>query len=257
MLMKHPLGNYRFMVGIAPYSCGVIAEPGFEIVHVTFRRSQPWRAGFEAAAETLAGAGLSRSDLCAVHLRCPAPYTMEGFLEFNAHYTQLLRTWNVYVGDVNPIARTNVAPSHDPPPETHMVAFSFVRPAVDEGTCWPRQGPSFVVAGAGELREGTLVDAGIIRRGETSAHALAEKTEYVMQVMADRLHVLGATWSDVHRINIYTIHPLDRLAREIICPQAGGASSQGLHWFLARPPVIDIEYEMDLRGGTVEYIVGD
>ena len=33
-LIDHPTGNYRFLPGIAPYSCGVVSAPGYEIAHV-------------------------------------------------------------------------------------------------------------------------------------------------------------------------------------------------------------------------------
>ena len=38
-LTDHPTGNYRFLPGIAPYSCGVVSSPAFEIVQVTFQGS--------------------------------------------------------------------------------------------------------------------------------------------------------------------------------------------------------------------------
>lgn len=33
-LIDNPKGNYKFLSGIAPYSCGVIAMPGYEIIRV-------------------------------------------------------------------------------------------------------------------------------------------------------------------------------------------------------------------------------
>ena len=53
LLTDHPSGNYRFLPGIAPYSCGVVASPGFEIVYVTFQQPPPYRRGFERIAEYL------------------------------------------------------------------------------------------------------------------------------------------------------------------------------------------------------------
>src|SRR2546428_6072816 len=40
-----PGGNYRFLPGIAPFSSGVIALPGYQVVHVTLRAPIPWRGG--------------------------------------------------------------------------------------------------------------------------------------------------------------------------------------------------------------------
>ena len=47
MLIAHPKGHYHFLQGIDPYSCGIIADPGYEIIHVTLAEALPWRAGFE------------------------------------------------------------------------------------------------------------------------------------------------------------------------------------------------------------------
>ena len=40
-------GHYEFLPGIAPFSSGVVAGPGYQVVHVTLRRSLPYRQGFE------------------------------------------------------------------------------------------------------------------------------------------------------------------------------------------------------------------
>ena len=41
MLAENKLGNYCFLKGIAPYSAGVVAEVGFEIIHVRLSRYVP------------------------------------------------------------------------------------------------------------------------------------------------------------------------------------------------------------------------
>ena len=53
-LLDHPLGDYRFLPGIAPYSCGVVSAPGFEIVHVTLHRPVAYRRGFDEVERHLA-----------------------------------------------------------------------------------------------------------------------------------------------------------------------------------------------------------
>ena len=83
-LTDHPIGNYRFLPGIAPYSCGVVSSPGFEIVHVTLQRPVPFRVGFEKIAEYLAAEGRPKAALCAIELRSPRPFSFQGFAEFNA-----------------------------------------------------------------------------------------------------------------------------------------------------------------------------
>ena len=56
-LVQHPVGNYQFVtfsndpriLGSAPFSNGVVAPPGYAIVHATFQEPLPYRAGFAAA----------------------------------------------------------------------------------------------------------------------------------------------------------------------------------------------------------------
>ena len=116
-LVEHPLGNYRFLPGIAPYSCGVVSSPGFEIVHVTFQRPLPYRSGFEQIEKALVANDRPKAALCGIELRSPKPYTFPGFAAFNAEYAAILKDWGVFVDGVNPVARTNVAPVILPPTE--------------------------------------------------------------------------------------------------------------------------------------------
>jgi hypothetical protein len=43
--------------------------------------------------------------------------------------------------------------------------------------------------------------------------------------------------------------------QEVITPQAGPATLHGIRWFYTRPPIVEIEYEMDLRGVVHEVYV--
>ena len=43
MLRAHPSGSYRFLPGISAFSSGVVATPGWEIVHATLGTPVPWR----------------------------------------------------------------------------------------------------------------------------------------------------------------------------------------------------------------------
>jgi len=248
MLILHPERHYQFLSGIDPYSCGVVATPGQEIVHVTLKRRLPWREGFDWVDRFLAGQKLSRTALCAMELRSPAPFTMEGFIAFNRGYCAVLESWGLKVQDLNPLARTNVAPVHDVPETPSLHGFSFVRsnPGLVPKT--------FIVAGAGELREGTLNSRGIVRSGDTSAGAICEKARYVLEVMEERLRGLGADWNEVTAVNVYTIHPLENELRSLLVQKLGLAVQRGIVWHWTRPPVQDIEFEMDLRGVATEWV---
>jgi hypothetical protein len=241
-LIDHRAGNYRFLPGIAPYSCGVVSSPGFEIVHVTLHRPTPYLRGFDRIERHLTEAGRPRASLCGVELRSPRPFSFPGFAEFNATYAKILEGWGIFVDGVNPVARTNVAPEINPPSEPVLYGFSYSRPADCAGP------PTFVVAGAGELPEGVLAAEGVIAAGDTSPEGIAVKARFVMDLMESRLHGLGGEWPLVTAIDIYTVHPFHRLLPGAILERIGPASGHGIRWFFTRPPITGIEFEMDLRG---------
>jgi hypothetical protein len=242
MLIHNPRGHYRFLKGIEPYSCGVIADPGYEIVHVTLAEWLPWRLGFERVDAYLKSEGLERPALCAMQLRCPTPFTLEGFLTFNQEYCSTLENWGLLLDGLNPLARTNVSPANNAPEESVLHGFSYVCPGGEKGQ------PNLIVAGAGELREGRLENERIIRRGETHVEALKAKASYVMDVMEERLQGLGASWDATRRVDVYTIHAVGTLMEDIVVPRLGRTSRHGVNWYPSRPPVVEIEYEMDTRG---------
>lgn len=245
-LTDHPRGNYRFLPGIAPYSCGVVSSPGFEIVHVTFQQPPPYRSGFERIAEFLKSAGRPKVALCGISLRSPQPYSFEGFSEFNAQYAAILESWGLFVDGINPIARTNVSPVIGPPQEPVLYGFSYTRPCLESRTA------TFVVAGAGELPEGVLSRAGIVALDDTSAEGIALKADFVMNLMRSRLQGLGVDWPLVSIVNIYTTHSLTQLLPEVIINRVGSAAMHGVNWHYSRPPIMEIEYEMDVRGTRTE-----
>jgi hypothetical protein len=142
-LMDHPSGDYGFLPGIAPYSCGVASKPGFEIAHVTLHRPVSYAQGFQVIETHLADEGRPKAALCGIELRSPAPFSFQGFGEFNAEYARILEGWGLLVEGVNPVARTNVAPAVAPPTEPVLYGLSYSRP------CDPSLPPTLVVAGAG------------------------------------------------------------------------------------------------------------
>src|SRR5205085_11303856 len=123
------------------------AEPSFEIVRVRFRNSAPLADGFRRVEEIIQEAGRPLTAFCACELRSPAPFTEDGFRAFNEIYAATLRRWGVMQGDTNPVARSNVCPEIDPPPEPSFYAFCFTVAAHSPL-------PTFVVAGSGEAVEG-------------------------------------------------------------------------------------------------------
>ncbi|MBM3263914.1 MAG: RidA family protein [candidate division Zixibacteria bacterium] len=242
MLIDNLRGNYRFLSGIAPYSCGVTAMPGHEIVRVAFRRPEPYRAGFERIARYLEATGRPWQALCGIELRLPAPLSFEGFIVFNAEYRKLLAAWDLLIGDANPVARTNIAPAVAPPAEPALYAFSCTVPANDAP-------PSFVVAGAGDLYDqADLTGRAVVRPGKTSAHALREKAGVVIDTMHERLTGLEMDWPAVTAIDVYTIYPVHPVLFDTLFARIGDTAMHGIHWHFGHPPIDALIFEMDVRG---------
>lgn len=248
MRPDHPSGDYSYLPGISAFSCGTVARAGHEIVHVTLAQPVPWRAGFQRIDGHLREQGRARTALCGIELRSPAAFTFAGFDQFNAGYRGLLADWGILVGDDNPIPRTNVAPVVGAPTEPSLYAFAYTVPGRTPA-------PTFIVAGAGELRDRAQGPEGIVRHGETTAEAMREKARFVLQTMQERLTALGGDWPRVTAIDVYTAQPIHALVLEEILRVAGAAAIHGVRWFPSRPPIQGLEFEMDLRGVARELVL--
>lgn len=249
-LINHSSGGYRFLPGIAPYSCGAVSSPGYEIIHATFQKPVAYRDGFEWIAQHLKNSGRPKTALCGIELRSPRPYSFAGFAEFNAAYAAILEGWGLFENGLNPVPRTNVAPAVSPPTEPVLYGFSYTQMAEQE------LAPTFVVAGGGELPEGALSREAIVALGDTSPAGLTSKARFVMDLMANRLRGLGGSWPVVTAVDVYTIHSIDRILPEVLLGQIGTAAMHGVHWHYSRPPIDEIEFEMDLRGVRTEIRLG-
>ena len=86
MLVQNNRGNNWFVKGIVPYSAGVVAQSGFEIVRVRFSHYVPLRRGFDAVEALLKTAGRPLQAMCSLELRLPKPLSFTGFNQFNAGY---------------------------------------------------------------------------------------------------------------------------------------------------------------------------
>jgi len=241
LLREVPQGGYRFLPGIRAFSSGVVAQPGWEIVHATLIAPVPWREGFARIDRHLRVAGRPRTALCGIMLRSPAPFSFDGFDDFNEGYRALLGEWDILVDGDNPIPRTNVAPVVGAPLEPSLYAFDYTV----AGTT-PQ--PTFVVAGAGELRERARGPEGIVRHGETSSEAMREKARFVLGIMQERMGALGGTWSRITMLDVYTPHPIHGLVEDEILRLAGPAAIHGVRWYPSRPPIQGLEFELDMRG---------
>ena len=246
-VIRFPAGGYRYIHGVFQYSAGVAAEPGFAIIRTRLFQPLPLLAGFASIEAHLQAQGRPNTALCACELRSPEPFSEQGFVEFNHQYVQTLEEWGLYKDGINPVARTNVCPEYDKPAEPSLYAFSYTVPReMSRG--------SFIVAGGGEAREGAgdYRDS-IVRLGDTSIDGLRAKVRYVMTEMESRLTALGFGWNDAISTQVYTVHDIGALIEAEIVRKR--AARGGLEWHFSRPPVVDIEFEMDVRGAAMEMLL--
>lgn len=247
-LKDNDRGGYRYLAGISAYSSGVVALPGHEIVHATLAQPIPLAAGFDLVAGHLDGLGRPRQALCAMELRSPKPFSFDGFADFNIGYADVLRDWDIHVGDDNPVARTNVAPEVAPPAEPSLYAFAYTVPSETPT-------PTFVVAGAGEVHRQSLEVQTIVREGETGPDAMAEKAAHVLGVIQARMEGLGADWPRVTATDVYTVHQLQPYLASVLLEPMGAAAAHGVRWHFTRPPIEGLDFEMDARGIAREIVL--
>jgi hypothetical protein len=238
-------GGYRYLPAVFQYSSGVAAEPGFEIERARLLRPLRLADGFALVERHLRALGRPTTAFAACELRSAAPFTEQGFHDFNREYVKTLARWGVYEDEINPVARTNVCPEYGKPAEPVLYAFSYTVPASN-----PLRG-SFIVAGGGEVRGGAgSFRERTVRHGDTSPEAMRDKVRHVVAEMERRLAALGFSWQDAVSTQAYTVQDIGALVGPEIA--ARGAAAGGVSWHFARPPVLGLEFEMDVRGAARE-----
>jgi hypothetical protein len=71
--------------------------------------------------------------------------------------------------------------------------------------------------------------------------------------MERRMAQLGFQWSDTTATQVYSVHDFHPfLADELV---RRGAMRAGLTWHFNRPPVQELEFEMDCRGIALERVI--
>jgi hypothetical protein len=235
---RHSTGTYRYLPAIAPYSSGVAAEPGYEIIGLRFDSPPPVAEGFASLDEECARRGLPVAALAGLELRSPEPVAFGAFDAFNETYRRLLTERGLLEGGVNPIARTNVVPVRSAPAAPVLLTAFLVREAAGAG------GVDFVVAGGGEI-DGLDPDT-IVARGDLSAAGLVGKADHVIEEMRARLAGLGKDPGTPTLVDVYTAHEIPGLS-ELLLDRLPAVARYGFVRWCTRPPVVEVEFEMDLR----------
>ena len=115
-------------------------------------------------------------------------------------------------------------------------------------------GADTVVAGSGEAPEGKgSYREHTVALGDTSPAGLRQKAQYVLGEMERRMAALGFDWSASTAAQVYSVHDIHPFLADEIAKR--GAMKGGLTWQFCRPPVVDLEYEMDCRGVAIERVV--
>lgn len=224
-------GNYRALtVHGHPFSDGVVADPGFDLVRAVFAHPQPLEMGFEAARSLVEAAGRPIAALAGFELRIPEPLSAEGFSAFNGPYVKEM----VALGLTTPeglvtTTRTNVAPTVAGITQPSLLSFTYTV---------PRQGASgtaFRLSGATETREGSA----------------GERLGSIVDLLEKRLGELRVSWDNATGVTVYgASFELDAA----LLARFGAAALLGVRWCPSLPPVTGADFEIDAHGVRTEQI---
>lgn len=251
-LSEHPSGGFRFLATSpdAPYSAGVGALPGFEIVHASLRRPLPVAEGFTLVAEHLRSLGRPRTALCGVELRGATPYTPEEWSApdgFNERYRAVLREWGLFVDGYPAVARTNVVPVVRPPSEQVLHAISYTVPLSEVSD-----------AGTGDINRSTFVTSGApeLQAMWTSDAPLDERLLSSLDAIGSAITALGHSWDDATAVNLYVREGISTTLAQAALERIGAAARCGLHWYLSKTPLLGPYLECDARSVRHEIVIG-
>jgi hypothetical protein len=92
-----------------------------------------------------------------------------------------------------------------------------------------------------------------VRYRDLSPEGVREKVRFTAQSMEERLAGFGFTWKDTTGAQAYTIRDFHSVFADELVRR--GVARSGLTWHFARPPVIDLEFEMDCRRVLREVVI--
>lgn len=245
-VMDFKPGDYKFIISPGgPFSAGVAAMPGFALRRVRFLRPIPMADGFAFIKQHLEREGRPVTALAACELRSPAAMTVDQFQAFNGEYLKTLHQWGCKAGDINPLARSNLAPITEIPDQAMFFAFTYTAPEAGASR-------DFLISGKPEIRDGVTTER-IVGGRDVSLKGLETKARFVMAAMRERVDALGCDWSTVTGAQIYTVHDVRPLLDTVFTESK--ISQIGLAWYPAWPPVIGMEFEVDVRSVRTELVI--
>lgn len=111
----------------------------------------------------------------------------------------------------------------------------------------------FATSGAAEWPDPPRYRDNIVRLGETSPDALRDKLRFALGDLESRFEIMGLGWRDVTSMRLYTVHDMHAALLSEAAPR--GALTAGLEWHFVRPPVVDLEIEIDARRVSREVLI--
>ena len=245
-LIDNPKGGFRFRKSSSKFSSGgVLTTKGYEIVHVTFGNALPLGEAFNSVDAFLKKQQRPTQALCGAELRCPRQYSFTEFGTLNQGYIDMIAKRDLMVSGSIPVARVNVTPETEPPRELSMYGFSYTAPAQIAR-------PNFLIAASDLNGE---YPKGIVARGDVSPNGLRQKAKQLIDSLETNLRELGVGWADATTIVVYTVHDVFPVVREMLLPRIGTSKNYGFHWYLCRPPIVELELEIQVRGCTRELMI--
>lgn len=230
---KNAAGSYRFIAAPGrPFSGGVVADPGFDLVHATFQRPLPLAEGLEAATRHVAGASRPAQAIAGFELRIPTPFSSAGFEVFNRAYIESLKKMGLVADGLMPAARTNVAAVLAGVSEPSLYAVTYTVPG-------DRGGPAFLMSGVPEEKPADL----------------EEMLESMMRVLSSRMAELGVTWEGATAIQLYGVEVVQGLLTDYVLRHLGPSAVHGIHWFPSLPPIEGLILEIDVRSAGTELVI--
>jgi hypothetical protein len=230
----NPLGNYRFLGREGrPFSDGIVADQGHDLVHARFASPVPLDAGLSAAVRHVTTTGRPVQSIAGFELRIPEPFSPHDFAAFNDGYIARLKAVGLDVEGLIPTARTNVAPHAGRVTEPSVHAVSYTVPS-------RRTQAAFVMSGVPEEEPSDF----------------AAMMDSILRVLSGRMKDIGAAWKNATEIQFYGEEGPGDLLVERLIRHAGAAAAAGVHWFPSRPPVVGLSFEIDVRSAGMELVLG-
>ncbi len=232
MLTQFAPGNYRTLASAGrPFSDGIVADPGYDLVRAVFSRPRPLYEALDEARRHVEAAGRRATALAGFELRIPGPLTAEGFAAFNRPYVERMTELGLSTSEGLVTTRTNVSPTVAGVTEPTLLAFTYTVPS--DGA----RGIAYRLSGATETRsDGTT----------------AERLSTIVDTLDEHLAELGATWGQATAITIYG-EACDLDAATL--SRFGEAALRGVRWYPSLPPIVGIGFEIDAHSVGTEQMM--